>query len=100
MSAEEPTVGFVQSQLVVLKKYKHINFSIIKRLLKKILCTVYFLCLFDSSFSVKSVSYRQELQINFRRVFFTMYTVANEECDSHVYLLSSNFILAYKLNFR
>ncbi len=29
-----------------------------------------------------------------------MYTVANEECDSHVYLLSSNFILAYKLNFR
>jgi hypothetical protein len=28
------------------------------------------------------------------------YTVANEKCDSHVCLLSSNFILAYKLNFR
>ncbi len=26
-------------------------------------------------------------------------TVANEKCDSHVCLLSSNFILAYKLNF-
>ncbi len=30
----------------------------------------------------------------------TAYTVANEECDSHVCFLSSNFILAYKLNFR
>ncbi len=28
------------------------------------------------------------------------YTVSNDECDSHVCLLSSNFILAYKLNFR
>ncbi len=27
-------------------------------------------------------------------------TVGNEKCDSHVCLLSSNFILAYKLNFR
>jgi hypothetical protein len=28
------------------------------------------------------------------------YTVAKAKCDSHVCLLSSNFILAYKLNFR
>jgi hypothetical protein len=28
------------------------------------------------------------------------YSVANEKRDSHVCLLSSNFILAYKLNFR
>jgi hypothetical protein len=36
----------------------------------------------------------------FSGILYILYTIVKEMCDLHVFLLSSNFILAYMLNFR
>jgi hypothetical protein len=84
MSAEEPTVGFVQSQLVVLKQYKHINCSVIKRLLEGIKYSVIsILRLLDRGLFVLKVCI---LELN-KNVYLSPIMLVERKCIDTEYIL-------------